>query len=52
MSALSGVGLDALRKIEQGRVAAPSFFIVADLAAAVGADLVQLDQQLREGVAQ
>jgi transcriptional regulator with XRE-family HTH domain len=49
----SGVGLDAIRRIEQETVHEPGFFTVADLAAATGATLdglartSQVDAKLR-----
>jgi transcriptional regulator with XRE-family HTH domain len=42
VSAASGVGLEALRKIESGRVPTPAFFTVAALAGALGIPLDRL----------
>ena len=42
IAAVSGVSLEALRKIETGRVPTPAFFTVAALARAVGLPLDQL----------
>ncbi len=39
VSAASGVSLEALRKIESGRVPTPAFFTVAALAGALGLPL-------------
>jgi transcriptional regulator with XRE-family HTH domain len=39
VAAASGVPVETLRKIETGRIAAPAFFTVAALAAAVGLSL-------------
>lgn len=38
---MAGISLDTLRKIEQGSVAAPSFFIVADLAQALNEEVAE-----------
>ena len=45
VSAASGVGLEALRKIESGRVPTPAFFTVAAVAAALD---VPLDRPLAD----
>jgi transcriptional regulator with XRE-family HTH domain len=42
VAAASGVSLEALRKIESGRVPTPAFFTVAALARAVGLPLDEL----------
>ncbi|MGY2080827.1 helix-turn-helix domain-containing protein [Modestobacter sp. SYSU DS0657] len=42
VAAASGVSLEALRKIESGRVPTPAFFTVAALAGALGLPLDQL----------
>lgn len=42
IAAASGVSLEALRKIESGRVPTPAFFTVAALAAALGVPLDDL----------
>ena len=42
VAAASGVSLEALRKIESGRVPTPAFFTVAALARVVGLPLDQL----------
>ena len=42
VAAASGVSLEALRKIESGRVPTPAFFTVAALARALGLPLDQL----------
>jgi transcriptional regulator with XRE-family HTH domain len=42
VSAASGVSLEALRKIESGRVPTPAFFTVAALAGALGMPLDRL----------
>jgi transcriptional regulator with XRE-family HTH domain len=42
VSAASGVSLEALRKIESGRVPTPAFFTVAALAGALGLPLDRL----------
>ncbi|SHG25242.1 helix-turn-helix domain-containing protein [Geodermatophilus nigrescens] len=42
VAAASGVSLEALRKIESGRVPTPAFFTVAALAGAVGLPLDEL----------
>ena len=42
VSAASGVSLEALRKIESGRVPTPAFFTVAALARALGLPLDEL----------
>ena len=39
LSKRADVRLDTIRKIEQGRVASPSFFIVADLVVTLGIEL-------------
>ena len=44
----SGVSLEALRKIESGRVPTPTFFTVAALAHALGLPLDDLAGQLGE----
>lgn len=46
VSAASGVGLEALRKIESGRVPTPAFFTVAALAGALGIPLDRLVAEL------
>ena len=46
IAALSGVSLEALRKIEWGRVPTPAFFTVAALAGALGIPLDRLVVQL------
>ncbi|GAA4744905.1 helix-turn-helix transcriptional regulator [Modestobacter marinus] len=46
VAAASGVSLEALRKIESGRVPTPAFFTVAALARAVGLPLDQLADTL------
>jgi transcriptional regulator with XRE-family HTH domain len=46
VSAASGVSLEALRKIESGRVPTPAFFTVAALAGALGLPLDRLVGQL------
>lgn len=46
VAAASGVSLEALRKIESGRVPTPAFFTVAALARAVGLPLDQLAEAL------
>jgi len=46
VSATSGVSLEALRKIESGRVPTPAFFTVAALAGALGIPLDRLVAQL------
>jgi transcriptional regulator with XRE-family HTH domain len=46
VSAASGVSLEALRKIESGRVPTPAFFTVAALAAALGMPLDRLVARL------
>ncbi len=46
VSAASGVSLEALRKIESGRVPTPAFFTVAALAGALGMPLDRLVAQL------
>ncbi|TFV52346.1 helix-turn-helix domain-containing protein [Blastococcus sp. TF02A_35] len=46
VSAASGVSLEALRKIESGRVPTPAFFTVAALAAALDLPLDGLVQDL------
>ncbi|MGY1749752.1 helix-turn-helix domain-containing protein [Modestobacter sp. SYSU DS0511] len=48
VAAASGVSLEALRKIESGRVPTPAFFTVAALAAAVGLPLDRLVAELGE----
>jgi transcriptional regulator with XRE-family HTH domain len=42
VAAAAGVGLEALRKIESGRVPTPAFFTVAALAEALGLPLDRL----------
>ena len=42
VAAASGVSLEALRKIESGRVPTPAFFTVAALAGALGLPLDEL----------
>lgn len=46
VSAASGVSLEALRKIESGRVPTPAFFTVAALAGTLGIPLDRLVAQL------
>ncbi|MGY1650185.1 helix-turn-helix domain-containing protein [Geodermatophilus sp. SYSU D01119] len=46
IAAASGVSLEALRKIESGRVPTPAFFTVAALAGAVGLPLDELATEL------
>ena len=46
VSAASGVSLEALRKIESGRVPTPAFFTVAALAGALGLPLDRLVTEL------
>jgi transcriptional regulator with XRE-family HTH domain len=46
VSAASGVSLEALRKIESGRVPTPAFFTVAALAGALGIPLDRLVAQV------
>jgi transcriptional regulator with XRE-family HTH domain len=46
VSAASGVGLEALRKIESGRVPTPAFFTVTALAGALGVPLDRLVAEL------
>jgi transcriptional regulator with XRE-family HTH domain len=46
VAAASGVSLEALRKIESGRVPTPAFFTVAALAGALGLPLDRLVEQL------
>jgi transcriptional regulator with XRE-family HTH domain len=46
VSAASGVGLEALRKIESGRVPTPAFFTVAALAGALRIPLDRLVAEL------
>lgn len=46
VSATSGVSLEALRKIESGRVPTPAFFTVAALAGALGKPLDRLVAEL------
>lgn len=46
----SGVGLDAIRRIEQQAVHDPGFFTVADLASATGAGLDSLARNSKAGV--
>ncbi|MCA0146332.1 helix-turn-helix domain-containing protein [Blastococcus sp. LR1] len=46
ISAASGVSLEALRKIESGRVPTPAFFTVAALAAALDVPLDRLVDDL------
>jgi transcriptional regulator with XRE-family HTH domain len=46
VSAASGVSLEALRKIESGRVPTPAFFTVAALAAALDLPLDRLADQV------
>jgi transcriptional regulator with XRE-family HTH domain len=46
VSAASGVSLEALRKIESGRVPTPAFFTVAALAHALDLPLDRLAEQL------
>ena len=46
VAAVSGVSLEALRKIESGRVPTPAFFTVAALAQALGLPLDQLAESL------
>ncbi|WP_116452616.1 helix-turn-helix domain-containing protein [Blastococcus litoris] len=46
VSAASGVSLEALRKIETGRVPTPAFFTVAALAQALGIPLDRLTAEL------
>ena len=46
VSAASGVSLEALRKIESGRVPTPAFVTVAALAGALGMPLDRLVAQL------
>ncbi len=48
VSAASGVSLEALRKIESGRVPTPAFFTVAALAGALGMPLDRLVTQLSD----
>ena len=48
ISAASGVSLEALRKIESGRVPTPAFFTVAALAGALGIPLDRLVAELTE----
>jgi transcriptional regulator with XRE-family HTH domain len=48
VSAASGVGLEALRKIESGRVPTPAFFTVAALAGALGIPLDRLVGELQD----
>lgn len=42
LSAKSGVGLDTIRAIEQGRVANPGVFVVADLCQAMRVSISRL----------
>ena len=49
VAAASGVSLEALRKIESGRVPTPAFFTVAALARALGLPLDQLAAALDDG---
>ena len=46
VAAASGVSLEALRKIESGRVPTPAFFTVAALAGALGVPLDRLIAQV------
>jgi transcriptional regulator with XRE-family HTH domain len=46
VAAVSGVSLEALRKIESGRVPTPAFFTVAAVAQALGLPLDQLAESL------
>ena len=46
VAAASGVSLEALRKIESGRVPTPAFFTVAALAGALGLPLDRLVARL------
>ena len=48
VAAASGVSLEALRKIESGRVPTPAFFTVAALARAVDLPLDRLAEALDE----
>ena len=48
VAAASGVSLEALRKIESGRVPTPAFFTVAALSRALGVPLDQLVDELAE----
>lgn len=43
----SGVRLDTLRKLEQGGIPTPGFFLIADLARALRVDLDALDDEVR-----
>jgi DNA-binding phage protein len=45
ISALSGIPVETLRKIETGRIATPAFFTVVALAHALELDLAALAQQ-------
>ncbi|MGY1822955.1 helix-turn-helix domain-containing protein [Geodermatophilus sp. SYSU D00079] len=48
VAAASGVSLEALRKIESGRVPTPAFFTVAALAGALGVPLDRLVADLTD----
>ena len=39
LAQMAGVPLDTLRRLERGVVATPSFFLVADLASALGEEI-------------
>jgi len=45
----AGVSVDTIRSIESGRVAAPSFFVVAELAGALDVGLDDLAREAMEG---
>ena len=39
LAQMAGVPLDTLRRLERGVVASPNFFLIADLATALGEDI-------------
>jgi len=39
LAQMAGIPLDTLRRLERGVVAAPSFFLIVDLASALGEDV-------------
>ncbi len=51
VAAASGVSLEALRKIESGRVPTPAFFTVAALARTLGLPLDELSRALDDAPA-
>lgn len=48
LAALSGVSLEAIRKLERYDTAHPGFFTIADLTKALNLDLAKLERRLRK----